>query len=244
MEKSERAGLKGDGRVAASPLERLHWIGQVQGHPESTEEDVATAAAIARFVNSKVGHTFISFDALARILGVSRRRLFARLKRLKDRDHITVTRRGRAPPEISAILLPDCIPEVSHGGTSKPCPEVSHGGTSGKQPEVSSGDALRCRDDFVSPSKQTIPDAYNKGITGEYKRRASEIDQPNEVIFSEPTEEEGAPSGARPTPTGGRSLTRRSARSRPPEAGTKIEAPKRKRRTINYRAVLARLDAL
>ena len=74
---------------AKTPLERLEFLRQVQGHPLSTDEDVATAAAIARFVNSKTGATFVHYDALMRILRISRARLYARLSRLRKRGHIT-----------------------------------------------------------------------------------------------------------------------------------------------------------
>lgn len=189
---------------AKSPLERLQFIAQVQGHPQSNEEDVATAAAIARFVNSKSGVTFLHFDALARILRISRRRLFARLKRLRERGHISVTRRGRAPPEISAILLPDCVTEVSRGCTSETFPEVSRGCTSGKASEVSSGDALRCRRSSVSHSKQTVQDDDNKGRTREYGGNAVERERPKPQFSGSSAAGEiepprAAPLGAPPT---------------------------------------------
>ncbi|RTL87893.1 MAG: hypothetical protein EKK29_07025 [Hyphomicrobiales bacterium] len=202
-------GTGAQGALAASaakrPGDRFDFIRQVQGHTNSTCEDVATAAIIASFVNSKAGATFVRFDVLARIMRVSRRTLLWRLARLKERGHITIKRRGQSAPEIVAHLLPDSVPydapevqphctsdewpEVQPQCTSEGCPEVQSPRTSETIPEVQSHCAQRCNDEFVSHSKLTVPEDPNTGITREYGEIALEREAG-----------ETAPSGAPPKP--------------------------------------------
>lgn len=140
--------------LARSPLERMRAVAQAQGHPGSNAEDVATMFTIARFVNSKSGASTCRLDTFARILRINRRALFKRLKRLADRGHIEITRRGPHPAAISLVLLPDCIPEEVHSqDTSSPTNEVHSqdtynevhsGDTYTTAKEVHSGDPKRC----------------------------------------------------------------------------------------------------
>ncbi|GLI93950.1 hypothetical protein LMG27198_29420 [Methylocystis echinoides] len=246
-------------RFAKGPGERMDFIRQVQGHPAATAEDVATAAILATFVHSKEGTTFVRFDTLARVLRVSRRTLMWRLARLKERGHISITRRGQAPPEIAAILLPDCVPEVQSPRTSEPYPEVQRNRTSenlSESPEVQPRGVLRCNDDFVSHSKQTVPEPLNTGRTRELHKKAGEGDIPKPENSGSPADgakaTEQAPSGAQPQSPlqpvshGGEGAA--SAGSLAPEAHSPaIPAPpaneRQRRKRINYVELLKKLDA-
>lgn len=123
-------------KMARSPLERLRWLGQVQGHPDSTPEDVSTAVAVARFVHSRHGATFCGHNVLARILRIKPRQLQNRLLRLKQRGHIAITRQSRGPSKISATLLPDCVPDMQPDCTSSDDFDVQSECTSKQRSDV------------------------------------------------------------------------------------------------------------
>jgi len=201
-------------QYAHSPLERLRWIGQVQGHPDSVPEDVTTAVAIARFVHSKRGETLCGHDLLARILRVKPRQFRNRLSHLKDRGHVEIRRRRRLPAGIAIILLPDCImKDVQPDCTSSDDQDRQHECRSDsdldRQSYYLSKHVLDRQSDYrsypnqdrQSQSSKTGNDqkidglktdtygSLNRGITGEYRRTAEfrehEIEPESENCFPE-----------------------------------------------------------
>lgn len=150
---------------ARSPLDRLNWLGQVQGHPQSTAIDVATALVIARFINSKDGYSFASHSVLARLLRVNRRALFKRLSRLADRGHIEVARRGPHPATIAAVILPDCTPENDGHiqDTSLPLKEVHVQDTCSKEKEVHAEDTCKIQKEVHVQDTYTHPKEVHPG---------------------------------------------------------------------------------
>lgn len=222
--------------------ERADWLRDVMASDLGAPAKVA-AYALCTHLYYKTLSAQVGQDLLARDAGMSVRRLRAALATLADEGWLEVKGGGRRDNTYRAIERSQLM-----GTETASQRDACEDGFGQFVRTVSVGGESACEDGFgrlsgrfrsVVRSKSSSPIQYSNQWGD-----PAPSDRPNEP------EEEGAPSGARPTPTGG-SLTLASAdraRARspdiPPFDGTKIEAPKRKRRTINYRAVLAQLDEL
>ena len=117
--------------IAASPLERLQWLGQVQNDRGLSDVHVSLALMLARHVNAKEGYTWKGSGVFSRLLEIERRAYAYRLSHLVERGHVIVKRQGRHPAAIYLQILPDHYPlDVQHGCTSKPPLDVQFGSIS------------------------------------------------------------------------------------------------------------------
>ncbi|GLI94299.1 hypothetical protein [Methylocystis echinoides] len=89
---------------AASPLDRVKWLEQVQADEGMREGDIAAAVAIAVSVNSKKGYCFLGADALAEDAHMPMRSMERHIARLKARGHLVSKRQRRAPAHLFAVL--------------------------------------------------------------------------------------------------------------------------------------------
>lgn len=89
---------------AASPLDRLKWLEQVQADEGLCAGDIAAAVAIAVSVNSKRGYCFLGADALAEDAHMPTRTMQWHIARLKARGHLVSKRQRRASAHLFAVL--------------------------------------------------------------------------------------------------------------------------------------------